>query len=74
MSRQYHAVPTSAKISWKTRCKCAKLVPNLLPKVRYVLHCRNLKLYIKLGMTMLHDNVNLALSDVGSKMYAWARG
>lgn len=29
-----------------------KLIPNLQPKDKYVVHCRNLKLYISLGMTL----------------------
>ena len=29
---------------------CEKLVPNLQPKIRYVLHYRNLQLYLSLGM------------------------
>ena len=29
---------------------CEKLVPNLMNKSRYVLHYRNLQLYLKLGM------------------------
>ena len=32
---------------------CEKLVPNLLNKEKYVLHYRNLKLYLKLGMKLL---------------------
>ena len=31
---------------------CEKLVPNLQPKIRYVLHYRNLQLYLKLGMKL----------------------
>ena len=31
---------------------CEKLVPNLQPKIRYVLHYRNLHLYLKLGMKL----------------------
>ena len=31
---------------------CKKLVPNLMPKTRYVLHYRNLQLYLSLGMRL----------------------
>ncbi|CAG7822098.1 unnamed protein product [Allacma fusca] len=33
---------------------CKKLISNLLPKCNYVLHYRALKLYLKLGMKLLH--------------------
>ena len=29
-----------------------KLVPNLLPKLKYIIHYRNLKLYLSLGMVL----------------------
>ena len=32
--------------------ECKKLVPNLQPKIRYVLHYRNLQLYLSLGMQL----------------------
>ena len=32
--------------------ECEKLVPNLQPKIRYVLHYRNLQLYLSLGMQL----------------------
>ena len=32
---------------------CEKLAPNLMPKQRYVLHCRNLQLYRQLGMEIV---------------------
>ena len=40
----------------KTCLKVKKLVPNLMPKHKYVVHYRNLQLYISLGMkiTKLH--------------------
>ena len=40
----------------KSSLKVKKLVPNLMPKHKYVLHYRNLQLYISLGMkiTKLH--------------------
>ena len=31
---------------------CFKLTPNLLPKVRYVIHYRNLKQYVSMGLTV----------------------
>ena len=31
---------------------CEKLIPNLHDKTKYVLHYRNLKLYLKLGMKL----------------------
>ena len=39
---------------------CEKLVPNLQPKIRYVLHYRNLQLYLKLGMKL--EKVHKVLS------------
>ena len=35
-----------------TSFECEKLVPNLQPKIRYVLHYRNLQLYLSLGMQL----------------------
>ena len=35
-----------------TSFETEKLVPNLQPKIRYVLHYRNLQLYLKLGMKL----------------------
>ena len=32
--------------------KVKKLVPNLMPKHKYVLHYRNLQLYVSLGLKM----------------------
>ena len=34
-------------------CSCEKLVPNLMNKSRYVLHYRNLQLYLSLGMKLV---------------------
>ena len=39
---------------------CEKLVPNLQPKIRYVLHYRNLQLYLKLGMKLVKVHKVLA--------------
>ena len=39
---------------------CEKLVPNLQPKIRYVLHYRNLQLYLKIGMKL--EKVHKVLS------------
>ena len=36
----------------KTLPKCEKLIPNLFDKERYVLHYRNLQLYLQLGMKL----------------------
>ena len=35
-----------------TSFTCEKLVPSLMPKTRYVLHHRNLQLYLQLGMRL----------------------
>ena len=43
-----------------TGLAAAKLVHHLLPKTRYVLHYRNLQLYVKLGLKI--DNVHRVLS------------
>ena len=39
---------------------CEKLVPNLMRKTRYVLHYRNLQLYLKLGMKLIKVHKVLA--------------
>ena len=39
---------------------CEKLIPNLQPKIRYVLHYRNLQLYLKLAMKL--EKVHKVLS------------
>ena len=36
-----------------TSLECEKLVPNLMRKTRYVLHYRNLQLYLSLGMKLV---------------------
>ena len=36
-----------------TSFECEKLVPNLMNKSRYVLHYRNLQLYLSLGMKLV---------------------
>ena len=43
-----------------------KLVPNLLPKTRYVVHYRNLKLYTKLGL-----EVTAVHRVLGFRQEAW---
>ena len=47
---------------------CEKLVPNLCDKPKYVLHYRNLKLYIQLGMrvTKIHHFIKF-------KQQAWLK-
>ena len=39
---------------------CKKLVPNLMPKTRYILHYRNLQLYRQLGMEIVKVHKVLA--------------
>ena len=39
---------------------CKKLIPNLMPKQRYVLHYRNLQLYRQLGMEIVKVHKVLA--------------
>lgn len=48
-----------------TGCKVPKLVPNLMDKKRYVLHYRNLQLYLSLGMkiTKVHKILEFNQSD-----------
>ena len=43
-----------------TSFECEKLVPNLMNKSRYVLHYRNLQLYLSLGMTLVKVHKVLA--------------
>ena len=44
---------------------CEKLVPNLLSKSKYVVHYRNLKLYLQLGMklTKIHRGIEFTQSS-----------
>ena len=52
--------PTAARLREKLHKggmgKVKKLIPNLRPKTNYVVHCRNLQLYVKLGLriTKIH--------------------
>ena len=43
-----------------TSFTCEKLVPNLMPETRYVLHYRNLQLYLSLGLCI--DQVHKVLA------------
>ena len=51
----------------KSSLKVKKLVPNLMPKQKYVLHYRNLQLYISLGMkiTKLHRTLEFNQKSLG---------
>jgi hypothetical protein len=48
----------------KKHINCPKLVPNLMNKTKYVVHYKNLKLYLQLGMklTRIHRVVEFAQS------------
>ena len=47
--------PYCKELKAELRCigaNCSKLTPNLMHKKRYIVHCKNLQLYLKLGMQL----------------------
>ena len=46
--------------------KIKKLIPNLYDKVKYIVHYKNLKYYLKLGMKLI--NIHRILSFKQKKM------